>query len=384
MVPGMLDTPFSRRDFLASSAVLAAAHELPAQVHDPAVAAAPARPEPRAAGGPLRILARTAFEPDELRTIEGAAPNVAVTLARTPAEIREHLPHAEVVYGTLSADDLPLAARVKWLQASSAGVESLAPELVASGIVITNMARVFAPAISETAMGLLLCLTRGITTYYMPQFARRQMKPVGTVKSADHVELAGKTMGIVGLGGIGSAVARRAHHGFDMRIVATDARPLPRPEYVAELRDPSWFVAMVPQVDVLVAAAPQTPLTVRMFDEPVFRAMKRTAYFLALSRGPSVRRRGARARAERRLDCRCGTGRVPAGAPAGRASDLRLPQRRHDGAHVRLEPGSPGAAGGVVRRERPALCDRRSTAERRRQEGRILSGRSRSTRTQLV
>ena len=286
MVPGMLDTPFSRRDFLASSAVLAAAHELPAQVHDPAVAAAPARPEPRAAGGPLRILARTAFEPDELRTIEGAAPNVAVTLARTPAEIREHLPHAEVVYGTLSADDLPLAARVKWLQASSAGVESLAPELVASGIVITNMARVFAPAISETAMGLLLCLTRGITTYYMPQFARRQMKPVGTVKSADHVELAGKTMGIVGLGGIGSAVARRAHHGFDMRIVATDARPLPRPEYVAELRDPSWFAAMVPQVDVLVAAAPQTPLTVRMFDEPVFRAMKRTAYFLALSRGP--------------------------------------------------------------------------------------------------
>ena len=104
----------------------------------------------------------------------------------------------------------------------------------------------FAPAITETGMGMLLCLTRGITRLYMPQFAKRQMNPVGTAKSPDHVELAGKTMGIVGMGGIGSALARRAHYGFDMRIVATDARPVPQPHYVAELRDPSWFKTMVP------------------------------------------------------------------------------------------------------------------------------------------
>ena len=147
------------------------------------------------------------------------------------------------------------------------------------------MARVFAPAISETAIGLLLCLTRGITTLYMPQFYKRQMKPVGTVKSADHVELAGRTMGIVGMGGIGSAVARRAHYGFDMKILATDARPIPKPEYVSELHDPSWFMTMVPQVDVLVSAAPHTPQTERMFNEKVFSSMKKTAYFLNMSRG---------------------------------------------------------------------------------------------------
>ena len=48
---------------------------------------------------------------------------------------------------------------------------------------------------------------------------------------------------------------------------------------------PSWFTTMASQVDVLVAAAPHTPLTERMFDERVFRSMKKTAYFLALSRG---------------------------------------------------------------------------------------------------
>jgi phosphoglycerate dehydrogenase-like enzyme len=92
-------------------------------------------------------------------------------------------------------------------------------------------------------------------------------------------------MGIVGLGGIGAAMARRAYYGFDMRILATDAKPIPKPEYVAELREPGWLPEMVPQVDVLVAAAPHTPQTDRMFNESVFRRMKKTAYFLALSRG---------------------------------------------------------------------------------------------------
>jgi phosphoglycerate dehydrogenase-like enzyme len=247
--------------------------------------AAPAQPAARTSADPVRILTMTSFEPHEVERIRAAAPRVELTIVKTRAEFRERLADAEVVYGMLEPSELEMARRVTWVQAGAAGVENLDPAIVASPIVLTNMARAFAPAISETAMGFLLCLTRGITTLYMPQFAKRQMKAVGTVKSADHVELAGKTMGIVGMGGIGSALARRAHYGFDMKVVGTDARPLPRPEYVAELRDPSWFQAMVPTVDVLVAAAPHTPLTDRMFNEAVFRTMKKTAYFIALSRG---------------------------------------------------------------------------------------------------
>jgi len=144
---------------------------------------------------------------------------------------------------------------------------------------------VFAPGISETAMGLLLCLTRGIAKYYMPQFYKRQMQPAGEPDAPEYVELGGKTMGIVGLGGIGSAIARRAYFGFDMRVVATDAKPIPKPEYVAELHDPGWFAEMVPRVDVLVTAAPLTKKTERMMNEQAFRSMKKSAYYLAVSRG---------------------------------------------------------------------------------------------------
>jgi phosphoglycerate dehydrogenase-like enzyme len=236
---------------------------------------------------PLRIVTMYAFEPSEAEQIRAAAPNTPVDLAicKTRDEFREKLRDAEVVYGDLRGPDLDYAPNLKWVQATAAGMENLDEAMRKSPIVVTNYARTFAHGISETAIGLLLCLTRGIAKYYMPQFYKRQMKPVGTVKSDHHTELCGRVMGIAGLGGIGSMIARRAYYGFDMRVVATDAKPIPRPEYVAELHDPSWFMTMVPQVDVLVAAAPHTKQTERMFNEKVFRSMKRTAHFIAVSRG---------------------------------------------------------------------------------------------------
>jgi phosphoglycerate dehydrogenase-like enzyme len=164
-------------------------------------------------------------------------------------------------------------------------MEGLDPKIRQSPLVVTNMARIFAPAISETAFALLLSLSRGLTKHYNPQFRNRKMEPVGTVKSDHHQEISGRTMGIVGLGGIGTAIARRAFYGFDMRVVATDAKPMAKPDFVAELHDPDWFSTMVPLVDVLVSAAPHTPKTERMFNEQVFRRMKPTAYFIAMSRG---------------------------------------------------------------------------------------------------
>jgi phosphoglycerate dehydrogenase-like enzyme len=250
-------------------------------------AAAFAQTDLRAPDATIRIVTMYQFEPQEMQKIQAAAPGkrVEIVMCKSREEFRSRLRDADVVYGDLRAADLDYGPKLKWVQSGGAGVEGMEEKVRQSPIVMTNYARTFAHGISETAMGLLLCLTRGIVKYYMPQFYKRQMNPVGTVKSDHHTELVGRTMGIVGMGGIGSMLARRAYYGFDMRIVATDAKPLPKPEYVAELHDPSWFMEMVPQVDVLVAAAPHTKQTERMFNEKVFRSMKKTAYFLAMSRG---------------------------------------------------------------------------------------------------
>jgi phosphoglycerate dehydrogenase-like enzyme len=235
----------------------------------------------------LRIVTVHPFEPAEIDQIKAAAPRTCIEFiaCRTREDFEDHVKEADVVYGDIRGEALKSANKLKWVQAGGAGIEGMERTLFEGPVLITNFARTFAPAISETAIGMLLCLTRGISKYYTPQFLRREWKPIGSVKSADHAEISGRTMGIVGLGGIGCAVARRAYYGFDMRIVATDARAMHKPEYVGELRDPNWFYEMVPQVDVLVAAAPHTRETERMFNQQVFRSMKKTAYFLALSRG---------------------------------------------------------------------------------------------------
>jgi phosphoglycerate dehydrogenase-like enzyme len=73
-----------------------------------------------------------------------------------------------------------------------------------------------------------------------------------------------------------------------MRILAVDPKPLPRPEFVEVLREPGWLLEMVPQVDVLLSAAPLTRETRGMFNDAVFQKMKRTAYFINVSRGGLV------------------------------------------------------------------------------------------------
>ena len=227
---------------------------------------------------------QTTFTPAEVQQIVGQAKNIEMTVTKSLDELNRLLPEVDVVIGAVNAGMLARAKNLRWMQHTEAGLETvLFPELVASPVVITNMARMFAPCISETGIGMLLALTRGLNKYYVPQFQQKKY-----AAERNLVEVDGMTMGIVGMGGIGSETAKRAHYGFNMRILATDAKPMAKPLFVDTLREPGWLMEMVPQVDVLVNACPLTKETTRMFDEKVFRAMKKTAYFLSLSRGGLV------------------------------------------------------------------------------------------------
>jgi len=221
---------------------------------------------------------------EEIALICSQANNVELTVPAGHAELERLLPEADVIFGSINAEMFAKARKLRWLQATEAGVDKLLfTELVNSPVVVTNMQRVFAPAISETAIGMLLALTRGFNRYFFPQFQQRKWE-----FHQDLVEIDGMTMGVVGLGGLGSATAERAYYGFHMKILAVDPKPMAKPSFVHTLREPEWLMEMVPQVDVLVSAAPSTRLTEGMFNEKVFRAMKKSAYFLNISRGTLV------------------------------------------------------------------------------------------------
>jgi phosphoglycerate dehydrogenase-like enzyme len=231
----------------------------------------------------LKIVTKDAIGEPYLGKIQSLSSGIKVKNCGSEDEFRREVEDAQAIYGGFSRQDLAAAKQLRWIQYPAAGVESILwPELVESPIVLTNMQRIYAPAISESVMGLMLALTRHLPQYAL-QTREHQWKQVEGL-----VEISGMTMGIVGMGGIGSETAYRAHYGFHMKVLGVDPKPLPKPAYVAELHSLDWLPNMLPQVDVLVSAAPHTPVSQGMFDKTLFRAMKPTAYFINVSRGKLV------------------------------------------------------------------------------------------------
>lgn len=231
----------------------------------------------------VKIVTRARIPDEYQKDIRALSSGVELKICDSENEFHREIADTQVIYGGISVEDLKAAKQLKWIQYTAAGVEGiLSPELVQCPVVLTNMQRIYAPAISETAIGLILALAHGINRY--------------AVQTKDHIwnrveglyDVSGMTLGMVGLGGIGTETAYRAHYGFGMKILAVDPKPLPKPSFVAELHSVDWLSKMVPQVDILMSAAPHTRESEGMFNESIFRAMKPSALFINMSRGKLV------------------------------------------------------------------------------------------------
>ena len=279
----------SRRKFLATLAATGAAGTtqlFPLTTFATAISeqqkAAHIRENPNA---PIKIVSLLKLTEAEAEQIRKAGKNIQLTISSGESDNKLY-EDAEVIFGYTNGSMFTGAKNLKWVRAVGAGVENMPKELVNHPCTLTNMQRVYAPVIAESAIGLLLSLTRGLTQLSIPAFSEKKWIP--TPADLPLTDLYGKTIGIVGMGGIGSETARRLHYGFNMRVLGTDAKPIPKPEFVEELHDPGWFMEMVPQVDVLMSAAPLTPVTKGMFNQEVFNKMKQSAYFINVSRGGLV------------------------------------------------------------------------------------------------
>src|SRR5207253_3367837 len=100
-------------------------------------------------------------------------------------------------------------------------------------------------------------------------------------------ELNGKTMLVVGQGGLGTQISRRAQ-GFGMRVIAIDPKDMDRPPFVFSLAKPEKLMELLPKADVVVLACPLTAETRGMIGEGQFKAMKKGAHFINVARGGLV------------------------------------------------------------------------------------------------
>ncbi len=238
---------------------------------------------------PVRIVVASGGFANFLR---GVAPNAEVVGAqggRNFAAVAEVIEGADVLVGLCSPEIIERGKDLRWIQLTNSGAETCTsiPEVAERGILVTNLQRILGPQIADHAIALMFALARGLPHYGAEQAAGAWSANLRAVSEFPFWEVEGKTMLVVGLGGIGTEVAKRAA-GLGMRVQATRNSRREGPEFVEYVGLAHEVMELAANADVVVNATPLTPQTRGMFDAAFFEAMKETAYFINIGRGESV------------------------------------------------------------------------------------------------
>jgi len=204
--------------------------------------------------------------------------------------LRRLLPQADVAFTPfVDRDIFPLLARLRWVQSPAVGVGSLMfPELLASDVVVTSARGVRARAMAEHVLGVTIALARQLPLALRAQAAHewaqdRLEGPESRIRT-----LAGSRMGLIGLGAIGTEVARIAAP-FGFRITAIRRRPGQSvPDGVDEVWTPDRLLDLMAASDVIVLAAPHTPETKQLVGRAELARVKPGAFFVNVARGKLV------------------------------------------------------------------------------------------------
>jgi phosphoglycerate dehydrogenase-like enzyme len=199
------------------------------------------------------------------------------------------LPDTEIVFGyAVRAENFASARALRWIQITSAGVgPALFPELVASDVQLTNGRGLYSDAMAEHALGLMLAFARQLHLARDAQHDRRWAHAALRDESAGFRTLSGTTLGLVGFGSIGQALARRAR-ALDMRVIALRRHPSDDPAPADVQWGTDRLDALLEQADWLVLSPPLTSETRGMIGAHELARVKRGAILVNLGRGALI------------------------------------------------------------------------------------------------
>jgi phosphoglycerate dehydrogenase-like enzyme len=217
-------------------------------------------------------------------------PRLQIVQRESYEGIEEHLRDAEIIFTiSLRPAQFALARKLRWIHAPTAAVHQLLfAESVNSDVVITNSTEVHGPVVAEHVMALIFALAKKI-----PQAAMLQQKRVwgqdAMWKEGPRLrEIAGATLGLIGLGSIGRRVARMAS-ALGMRVIGVREHvEKGKPEGVERVFPPSKLDELLKQSDYVVVAAPLIGATHGLINAARLAVMKPDAYLINVGRGPQV------------------------------------------------------------------------------------------------
>lgn len=190
----------------------------------------------------------------------------------------------EVVYGGLGRDRMPRAERLRWIQTSGAGVNGLVtPEIRERDLIITNASGIHAEPITEHMFGMLLMVTRRLAEAWDQQ-KTRQWRGYDFGGNVDM--LAGKTLGVLGVGAIGGHSAR-VGKAFKMRVLGLRRTGEPHPD-VERMYRQEERLDFYRESDVIMNSLPLTDKTRHAMSWEEFAVMKPRAIVINTGRGGTI------------------------------------------------------------------------------------------------
>jgi phosphoglycerate dehydrogenase-like enzyme len=233
-----------------------------------------------------RVWLRLELPKDEFMSLRDSAIGCEFWWGRDEEMSEEQLTQIDAVF---TEEPLPdsLTTRMtnlKWLHVTRGGASAyLTPTVKARPIQVTGSKGIHGAAFSEFALACIFALAKKL-----PACLRAQQEKKWRKLTTEQV--AGKTLGIVGLGTVGTELAVKAK-ALGLNIIATKRTVASKPEFVDKLGGPGYLPLLLAQSDFVVLSVASIPSTENIIGETELRAMKKTSYLINLTGGNAISER---------------------------------------------------------------------------------------------
>lgn len=232
----------------------------------------------------MNILSLHRLSKSHIESIKKAAPGAVVNVSEAK-ECAAYLPDVDILLAfgqTNLAPILPKAPRLRWVHALTAGVDGFLAldDFKNSDILLTNVRGIHGIPIAEHVLGMMLGFSRGL-------FEARESQKSHLWKSIHGLdEIFGRTAAIIGMGSVGGAIAERLR-AMGMKILAIK-REISKDPRADEVFPMAGLDEVLSRADYVIVTLPLTDETRGLFSARTFAKMKKSAFFVNVSRGPVV------------------------------------------------------------------------------------------------
>ncbi len=220
---------------------------------------------------------------EQKKEINNTAPGISITIADAKEVTQEMIQNAEIIFGWLTKEQRSWAKKLRWLHLPSAGADGYTqPEDYCNkDIRVSTSSGVFGQPIAEHVFAMILAHNRNLQEYSYRKLEKSWFR------SWEVKDFYGSTIGILGLGDIGTQIAKRAK-AWGARVLAVKRSRTAAPEYVDSLYTMDELDEVLGQSDYVVLALPSTHRTRGLITEHRLRQMKPGAFLVNIGRGALI------------------------------------------------------------------------------------------------